>query len=266
MKAIISSLFAFLFTLAVSAASAQASSPNDNYLLLEFIKMKPGITDTAPVMNYLRNRVDTQEKKFHSVLWSTVWQVVNPARNKNQYDFITATVFRNFNDWMAEYKNRDSKGIFYSLTKGRMDSASIHKSDSFDIVFTPIFEVRGNTGSLTKQPQLLLMKYVKATPGKEMPYEALELNDWLPIHQDLIKKDFEAAYNFNKLIFPEEGSDFNYSTFIFFKDEAMFDKQNDIDYDPYMRANQSAFINAGTLNKEVFSELLQLVGVLKNEE
>jgi len=262
MKAIARFLFIPLFAIMASAASAQ----NDNYLLLEYIKMKPGITDTAPVMRYIRNRVDSQEKKFHSVLWSTVWQVANPARNKNRYDFVTVTVFRNFNDWMAEYKNRDAKGVFYSITKGRLDSASIHKSDSFDIVYTPIYEVHGTTGALNKQPQLLLVKYMKATPGKEMPYESLEMRDWMPIHKDLIKKDFESGYHFNKLIFPEGGEEYNYSTFTFFANDAMFEKQSDIDYDPYMRANQSAFINSGTLSKEVFSEMFLLVGVLKNEE
>jgi hypothetical protein len=238
----------------------------NKYLLFEFIKMKPGITDTSSVMHYTRDRVETQEKKFKSVLWSSVWQVVNPARNKNQYDYIVATVFKNFNDWLSEYKNRDSKGVFYSLTKGRLDSASIHKSDSFDIIYTPIFEVLADAGSLKKQPQLMLIKDVKATPGKEVAYESLEMEDWLPIHQDLIKKDYETAYNFSGLSFPQEGSDYNYSTLIFYSDDAMFDKQNDIDYDPYMRKNQSAFINAGTLNKEIFSELLKLVAFVKSEE
>src|SRR5436190_7049511 len=158
MKAIICSLFISLFSMAVFTVTAQ-----NKYLLFEFIKMKPSITDTSSVMNYTRNRVETQEKKFKSVLWSSVWQVVNPARNKNQYDYIVATVFKNFNDWLSEYKNRDSKGVFYSITKGRLDSASIHKSDSFDIIYTPIFEVLADAGSLKKQPQLMLIKDIKAT-------------------------------------------------------------------------------------------------------
>ncbi|QEC68306.1 hypothetical protein FRZ67_13720 [Panacibacter ginsenosidivorans] len=262
MKALTFFLFIFLFSIAVVTGHAQSSK----YLLMEFIKMKPGVTDTSAVMKYARERVNIQEQKFKSVVWSSVWQVANPAHNKNQYDYITATVFRNFNDWLAEYKNSDSKGVFYSLTKGRMDSASIHKSDSFDIIYTPISEVVTEAGALNKQPQLLLVKYVKATPGKERPYEQLETADWLPIHQDLIKKKFETAHNFNRLIYPEAGSDYNYSNFTFFADEAMFDKQDDIDFDPYMRSNQSAFINAATLNKEVFAELLKLVAVVKIDE
>jgi hypothetical protein len=118
-------------------------------------------------------------------------------------------------------------------------------------------------GDLSKGPQLLLIKYEKATPGKERSYEQLEAGDWLPIHDDLVKKDFETAYTFNRLIFPEAGSDYDYTSFTFFTDDAMFEKQNDIDYDPYMRANQSAFINAGTLHKAVFSEMLKLVAVVK---
>lgn len=227
--------------------------------------MKPGITDTASVMNYVRGRIESQEKKFNSVIWSSVWQVTNPARVKNQYDFVITSLFKNFNDWLSEYKNKDSKGIFYSMTKGRLDSASIHKSDSFDIIYTPIFETLADAGSLKKQPQLLLIKYMKATPGKEVAYEGLEIDDWIPIHQDLIKKQYETAFNFSGLNFPQ-GGDFNYSTLTFFEDDAMYDKQNDVDYDPYMRSNQSAFINAGNLNKEIFSEMLKLVAFLKKEE
>lgn len=243
-----------------------SSKAQNKYLLLEYIKMKPGITDTSSVMHYIHNRIDEQEKKFKSILWSSLWQVANPARVKNQYDYVITTEFKNFTDWLSEYKNKDSKGVFYSITKGRLDSASIHKSDSFDIVYTPIFEVLADAGNLKKQPKLLLIKYVKATPGKEVSYEGLEIDDWVPIHQDLIKKQFESAFSFSGLYFPQEGSDYNYITFTYFADDAMFDKQNDVDYDPYMRSNQSAFINAGNLNKEIFSEMLVQVAFLKSEE
>ncbi|MBG9376830.1 hypothetical protein I5907_11320 [Panacibacter sp. DH6] len=247
--------------LALVLTTAKTNAQNE-YLLMEFVKMKPGITDTASVMNYIRNRVDVQEQKFKAVIRSTVWQPVNPARNKNQYDYVIVTSFKNFTDWLSEYKNVDSKGVYYSLTKGRLDSTSMRKNDSFDIIYTPIYEMFAET-DMTSAPGLMLVKYVKATPGKEISYENLQTGDWLTIHKDLIKKNFEAGYNFCRLIFPEAGGDFNYTNFIYFKDDAMFEKQNDIDYDPYMRANQSAFINAGNLNKEIFSEMFSLVAVVK---
>ena len=258
-------IYSLLSVLIFSAVAFIAPAQNTKYLLLEYIKLKPGITDTTPVIENTRKRIQLQKQKDASVLWSSLWEVVGYNPNKNDYQYIVATVFKNFSDWLSEYKNSDSK-VFYSITKGRLDSASIHKSDSFDIIYTPIFEVLADAGSLKKQPQLMLIKDVKATPGKEVAYESLEMEDWLPIHQDLIKKDYETAYNFSGLSFPQEGSDYNYSTLIFYSDDAMFDKQNDIDYDPYMRKNQSAFINAGTLNKEIFSELLKLVAFVKSEE
>jgi hypothetical protein len=133
-------------------------------------------------------------------------------------------------------------------------------------VYFGIFEMLAEAGSIKQQPQFLLNKDIKATSGKEGAYESLEMTDWLDIHKDLIKKGYETAYSFNKLVFPGIGSPYNYSTFLFFNDEAMFDKQDDIDYEPYMRANQSAFINAGKLHTDVHSELLKLVAVLEKGE
>lgn len=255
MKVLILSLLIVLFV-------SPLTNAQNEYVLMEFVKMKRGITDTTSVMNYIRSRVDVQEQKFKSVIHSTVWQPVNPARNKNQYDYVIVTSFKSFTDWLSEYKNVDSKGVYYSLTKGRLDSTSMRKNDSFDIIYTPIYEMFAET-DMNATPGLMLIKYVKATPGKETAYENLQTGDWLTIHKDLIKKNFEAGYNFSKLIFPESGGDFNYTNFLYFKDDAMFEKQNDIDYDPYIRSNQSAFINAGSLNKEIFSEMFSLVAAVK---
>ena len=257
MKVLTCAVLLSLLTFTATKAEAQ-----NEYLLMEFVKNKSSFTDTTAVMHYIRGRIDEQEKKFKSVIRSTVWQPVNAARNRHQYDYVIVTSFKNFTDWLSEYKNVDSKGVYYSLTKGRLDSTSMRKNDSFDIIYTPIYEIFAET-QLREEPQLLLMKYVKATPGKESSYETLQINDWLSIHQDLIKKNFEAAYNFSKLIFPEAGGVFNYTNFLYYKDDAMFEKQNDIDYDPYMRANQSAFINGGNLSKEIFSEMFKLVTVVK---
>jgi len=237
-----------------------APAQNKRYLLLEYIKLKPGITDSSSVIENTRKRLQLQKEKDHSVLQSNLWEDVNPGNEKYQY--VVATVFKNFNDYLAEYKNRDSN-MFFSVSKDRFDSVTTKKSDSFEVVYATIFEILAEAGA-AKLPQFLLSTDIKATSGKEMDYESLEMTDWLPIHEDLIKKGYESAFNFNKLIFPEGvSSSYNYCTLLFFDDEAMFNKQDDIDYEPYMRANQGAFINSGRLRTEVHSELLKLVTVLE---
>jgi hypothetical protein len=245
-------------------AALTASAQNKKYLLLEYIKLRPGVTDSSSVIEDTRKRLQSQKQKDHSVLQSTLWEIAYPRPKDTDYQYIAATVFKNFNDYLAEYKNSDSK-VFYSISKGRLDSVTTKKRDSFEIVYTPIFEMLAEEGSVNQLPKYLLSKDIKATSGKETAYESLEMSDWLPIHKDLIKKGYETALNFNKLIFPEGVSSYyNYCMLLFFDDEAMFDKQNDIDYEPYMRANQSAFINSGRLHTEVHSELLRLVTVLDN--
>jgi hypothetical protein len=260
MKTLTYSIFlALIFCTVTLIAPAQ----NTKYLLLEYIKLEPGITDTMPIIENTRKKIQLQKQKDASVLWSSLWEVVGRNPNKNDYQYIVATVFKNFSDWLSEYKNSDSK-VFYSITKGRLDSVATKKYDSFEIVYTPIFEILEEAGSINKQPQYLLNKYIKATSGKQVAYESLEMDDWFPIHKDLIKKGYETAYSLNRLIYPGVSSPYNYNTLLFFNDEAMFDKQNDIDYTPYMQANQGAFINTSTLRTEVHSELLKLVTVLEN--
>jgi len=246
--------------MAVLTVSAQ----NRRYLLLEYMKTKSGDTGANPVIENTRERIEAQKKKDKSVVGCSLWEVVNPRANKNRYQYIVASIFNNFNDYLAEYKNRDSN-MFFSVSKDRFDSVTIKRSDSFDVVYATIFEILAEAGAAKTQPQYLLNTDIKATSGKEMAYESLEMSDWVAIHEDLISKGYESAFNFSKLIFPEGvASSYNYCTLLFFNDEAMFDKQNDINWEPYMRANQSAFINSGTLRAEVHSDFLRLVTVLEN--
>lgn len=240
---------------------ATAVSAQNKYLLLEYVRLKPGITDSSSIIENIKQRLQEQNKKDHSVLQSTVWQTVNP--NNKDYQYIVATVFKNFNDYMAEYKNKDSSNVYYSMSKGRLDTVTSETTDSFEIVNTPMFEKLAEEGSPKKQPEYLLITKIKAMSGRETDYEATEIEDWLPIHGDLIKKGYESSFNFNKLIFPLSRSDYNYTTFLFFADEEMFNKQDDVDYEPYMQANQSAFINSGRLHKDVRSELLRFVTTLE---
>lgn len=251
----------FALILSVCLFISSAFAQNKKYLLLEYIRMNSGITDSSSFIENIKTRLQQQNQRDHSVISSTVWQTVNP-NNKN-FQYIVASVFKNFNDYMSEYKNRDSSNVYYSLSKGRLDTVNSNASDSFEIVNTPIFEMLADAGNPAQQPQYLMITKIKAMSGREASYEASEINDWLPIHQDLIKKGYESAFGFNKLIFPLSRSDYNYTSFVFYRDEAMFNKQDDIDFQPYMQANQSAFINSGQLHKDVRSELVQFVTALE---
>jgi len=243
-----------------------ATAQNKRYLLIEYMKLRPGLTDSNSVIENTRERIQRQQGKDKSVLSSTIWQVVNESHSNTEYQYVVTTVFNNFNDYMAEYKNRDSN-MFYSVSKDRFDTVTLNKNDSFKVVYAEIFEIIAQTKTSKQLPQYLLSTDIKATSGREMAYESLVMADWLPIHEDLIKKGYENSFNLSKLVFPERaGLSYNYCTFLYFNDEAMFDRQNDIDWEPYMRANQSAFINSGKLRTEVHSELLKLITVLDGAE
>jgi hypothetical protein len=132
--------FILLFCLTATTTSAQ-----NKYLLLEYMRLKPGLTDSSSIIENTRERLQQQNEKDHSVLQSIVWQSVNP--NNKDYQYVVATIFKNFNDYLSQYKNNDS-GVFYSLSKGRLDTAASSENDSFQIVHTPIFEMLAQVGSL----------------------------------------------------------------------------------------------------------------------
>jgi hypothetical protein len=257
MKTVTSLIFTMMICTLVLTATAQ-----NRYLMLEYVRVKPGTTG-YPFIGNACDRIQEQQSKDGSVLASTVWEVVNPKSN-SPYQYIVASVFNNFNDYMAEYKSADSS-TFFSISKDRFDSVSVKKGDSFEVVYGVMYEILAEAGSSRQMPTYLLSTNIKAAAGRGFAYESMELSDWLPIHEDLIKKGYENAFNFSRLIFPPQlGAYYNYCTFRFFDDEAMFDKQDDIDYEPYMRSNQNAFINSNSLRREVNSELLRLVAVLEN--
>src|SRR5215831_18415418 len=120
-------LFSTIFCLAVNHAKTQ-----NKYLLFEYVRLKPGITDSSSVIASTRKRLQEQQRKDHSVLQSSLWQSANP--NNKAYQYVVVTVFKNFNDYMSAYKNSDSAKVFYSMTKGRLDTMTTEKNDSFQIV------------------------------------------------------------------------------------------------------------------------------------
>ena len=199
MKPVVRSLS---FTLLLFVVALAAGAQNKKYLVIEYMRLRPGITDSNSVIENARERIQRQQGKDKSVLSSTIWQVVNYSHSNTEYQYVVTTVFNNFNDYMAEYKNRDSN-MFYSVSKDRFDTVTLNKNDSFKVVYAEIFEILAQTKTSKQLPQYLLNTDIKATSGREMAYESLVMADWLPIHEDLIKKGYERGFNFSKLIFPE---------------------------------------------------------------
>src|SRR5215831_12183895 len=149
MKKLVRSLsLSLVFCVTILFACAQ-----NKYIVLEYIRLKPGITDSSSIIENIRERLKLQQQRDHSVLQSLLWQSVNP--NNKDYQYVAVTAFKNFNDYLSSYKNNDS-GTYYSLSKGRLDSVASAQNDSFEIVRTPIFEMIAETATPNKQPRFLL--------------------------------------------------------------------------------------------------------------
>lgn len=255
MKPILSNIaFTAGFCISVVAASAQDTT----YLLLEYTKVKAGTTMAYPDIEKLYKKIQVQRERDSSILDWTVWAVVSP-RQDNEYEYVVATLYNKFNDYLGTY--------FYNneLSKDSVTNTYIRQQRVTDSVQPFLYQILAKTGMPPHLPKYLVKTEIRTAPGKAYDYESMELREWMPIHKDLIKKGYESAYNFGRLIAPLDYSMSNYTTFLFFDDENMFDKQHNIDWSPYMKANQAAFINSGILRTETHSEILTLLASLNHE-
>jgi hypothetical protein len=207
--------------------------------------------------------MEVQQEKDSSIIDWSVWAVIVPRKN-NEYKYVVATLFKEFNNYLETYINH---GQLFDTASNFKKQASSQKRQMQDSIHSFIYQVLAHTSLPGHLPKYLLKTEIRTAPGKAMAYEFTEIRDWMPIHKDLIRKGYESAYNFSKLIFPLNiSSPSDYMIFRFFDDEKMFDKQNNIDWQPYMKTNQSAFINSGILRTEVGAELLTLIASLKHND
>lgn len=256
---IVASIFCVCFCCSISYSYAQ----NKTYLLLEYLKVKPGQKNIDCLIDNACERIRLQTERDNSVIRSSIWKMMDQPDKTDGYEYIVATVFSTFNQYLQAYVN-GSKNAFIAVSD---DSIIMLSKNAIKLNQALIFEVVADTWSKSALPKLLMCTQIRTAPGKKVAYESTQLSDWMPIHENLIKNGFERAFNCSKLIFPYNfNTPYDFCIFQFFDDEQMYDKQNDIDWQPYIQKNQSAFVNTGMMGTEVNTELLSLVAVLQSNE
>lgn len=256
------SLLSFIVIFCIMLLSAAAQ--NKSYLVLEYMHVKPGNEGAYLDIENLWKKIHLQRQKDSSIFDWSVWAVVAPSNMNAEYQYVVATVYRRFSDYLEPYKNIDTKKIFTGISEDSLNHMFAKTGDVRDLLRSSVFEIIYSEGLSGHLPQYVLYSQMKSAPGKESAYESLEMKDWKPIHKDLIKNGFESAFNFSRLMFPAEANNpYNYAIFRFFDNAAMFDKGDKINWDKYMKANPLAFSNAGKLRTEVHTELLTKVASLE---
>jgi len=255
--------FVIIFLTMVFDASAQRTA----YLVLEYMHVKPGNDSAYLQTENLWRKIHLQRQKDTTILDWSVWAVVLPSNINAEYQYVVATVYPGMNAYLKQYANLDVHKIFPGISDDSINHMFAKTGESRDLLRSSVFQILYSEGLGGQHlPNYVLYTQMKAAPGKESDYESLEMKDWRPIHKDLIKNGYESAFNFSRLLFPADASyPYNYAIFRFYNDGKMFDKQDNINFDKYMKANPNAFTNAGKLRTEVHTELLNKVVSLEEE-
>ena len=263
MKPKCSLLFVIIFLTMFFGASAQRTA----YLVLEYMHVKPGNDSIYMQVENLWRKIHLQRQKDSTILDWGVWAVVLPSDMNGEYQYVVATVYPSFSAYLNPYANMDIHKIFPGISDDSINHMFAKTGEARDLLRSSVFQIVFSEGLGGKPvPKYVLATQMKAAPGKESDYESLEMKDWRPIHKDLIKNGFESAFNFSRLLFPADANyPYNYAIFRFYDDAKMFDKQDKIDFDKYMKANPNAFTNAGKLRTEVHTELLNKIISLEQE-
>lgn len=252
-----------IFIIIMFLMAISVSAQNSRYLLLEYIKLKTNSNNAYPLIENTCGKIQIQKQIDSTLLGCSIWKVVSSPDNHTSYHYIVATIFSDFSAYLEQYESRNTQKIFVQMADDSLKTVLERNADSFEVIHVQVYEVLAETGSATYLPKYMLCTDVKAAPGKRMAYESQEMQHWLPIHKDLIRKGFESAFNFSRLIYPSDiNFPYDYSVFCFFEDESMYSKRRKIDWDDYIQKKQGAFVNAGALRTEVHSELLSLVAFL----
>lgn len=250
----------FTSTIAFCIMILNAPAQKNAYLVLEYMKVKPGNEDKYLSVEKDWKKIHLQRLKDSTISHWSVWQVVAPYNMNADYQYVVATIYPRFSDYLEPFKNIEVSKIFTGITEDSVGRIFTKTGEARDMLSASVYEILAETGFPDHTPKYLLATTMKATPGKEGAYESLEMKDWLPIHKDLAKRGFESGFSFGRLMFPADNKmTYNYSIFRFFDNAAMFDKQDQIKWQEYRAANIPAFDNAEKLRTEMNTQILTLV-------
>src|SRR5581483_9863958 len=159
--------------LSVLAVPAQDTT----YLLLEYTKVKAGTTMAYPDLEKLYKKIQVQRERDNSIVDWNVWAVLSP-RHDNEYEYVVATLYNKFNDYLGSYFYDDQ------LTKDSVTNTYMRQARNADSVQPFLYQILAKTGMPRHLPKYLVKTEIRTAPGKAYDYESMEMREWMPIHRD----------------------------------------------------------------------------------
>lgn len=187
----------------LSASVVPAQEDDALYVQVDYMKPLPEkAADYIWMEQNIYKPIHAERIRSGEVIAWQLYQVQYPRGADMEYDFVTVTVFANFNsmdEGVTEYeilvKNAHPDKTLTEVDQYATDTRKLVRSEVFkSIDLLPEY----NTG----MPQSLLIDYMKVPPVKQDLYVRMEQEIWKPLHVFRLENENIKSWAFYELLFP----------------------------------------------------------------
>src|SRR5438045_6956666 len=119
----------------------QVTAQQKAYLVLEYMHVKPGNDAAYYGTENLWRKIHMQRQKDSTILDWSVWVVVAPFNMNAEYQYVVATVYRRFSDYLEPYRNLDVKKIFSDVPEDSVNRMFAKTGETRDFLRSSVFEI-----------------------------------------------------------------------------------------------------------------------------
>jgi hypothetical protein len=187
-----------LFTAAITTAQEEAI-----YIQVDYMKPLPNQTaDYIWMEQNIYKPIHMERIRSGEIIAWQLYQVQYPRGADTEYDFVTVTVFANFNsmdEGVTEYETLVKKAhpdkTLEEVDQYATDTRELVRSE----VFKSIDRLSDNSPGLAAS---LLVDYMKVPPIQQDLYVRLEQEIWRPMHKYRLQNGNIKTWSFFELLFP----------------------------------------------------------------
>ncbi len=214
-----------ILALAVCCLFFNTTNAQGGYVLVDYMKVKPGMNDKYLECEKVWKIIHENRKKQGKISWWHLEETMWPSGTSAEYDYLTVTYVKNWDaighlwdNWQAEVKSivPADKMAFIENTNQYRDIVKSEIWHDVDFAAKPGF----------KEANYLVENFFKVPPGGWDDYVEMETRFVKPVHLKNIELGNRAGWEMGRMVAPMgEDQPYNCSTV------DLYDKWEDMDND-----------------------------------
>lgn len=233
------SFIAVIGLLSILYFSGNAVSQEKPFMVLEYMHVKPG-NDHAymEVENFWRTIHIAQQKKGNILDWS-VWEVVAPYNMDAPYQYVVATVYAHFSDYLHPFKGTTRQQVFPNASEDSLQRMFSMTDTTRDLIRQDIFKVKSDINS-GKGAKYAMAVYLKVSPEKNQAFQSFMKDHREKLAETVIKNNFASEWWYGGLMFPGgHKAAYNRIVCVLWDRDDMYDKEPP--FSQYEKEDPAAF-------------------------